>query len=174
MPTLLHNVPGKHYSQDYKDQLFFMWWKGGKPSISRFMNMIPLDDEGNKPSVQTITNWIREDFKPRSAELDEEMYDEVKAVAVQEKVEMLQRHAEIGTTIQDYALAYLQSHVEDLSVNTATRLLIEGVRIERESRGIPTAIEKLTEKSDEELLKELEKVISSATIEIKPIERDDG
>jgi hypothetical protein len=89
---------------------------------------------------------------------------------VAEKVEMLNRHANVGTEIQDIALKYINEHRDDLNVSNAVRLLVEGVRIERESRGISTTIEKITNQSDEELQKQIEQLVTSHPVEFLPME----
>jgi hypothetical protein len=63
-------------------------------------------------------------------------------------------------------------HREDLKVPNAVKLLIEGVRIERDSRGIPQALEKMMDKSDEELLKEIQMIISKSSGHILQVEND--
>jgi hypothetical protein len=87
---------------------------------------------------------------------------------VADKVEMLQRHAKVGTHIQDMALKYLDEHVESLNVSNSVRLLVEGVRIERESRGISTTIEKIANLSDEELNRQVENILSHSQVEFLP------
>jgi len=89
----------------------------------------------------------------------------VDLVLIQTKVEMLERHAQVGTKMQDIALEYLEEHAEEMSAPAAVRLLVEGIRIERESRSIPEALAKLTSLSDEQLLKEIVKTFEEAPLE---------
>jgi hypothetical protein len=54
------------------------------------------------------------------------------------------------------------------------RLLVEGVRIERESRGISTTLEKITGLSDEELEKQVRQIVERSPVELIPMEIDDA
>lgn len=134
--------------------------------------MIHPNDEGNTPSFETLNNWKKE-WIEKADELDAEFYGQVTVEAIAEKAEMLRRHTQVGTKMQDMAIKYLEENEDELTVNSATRLLIEGVRIERESRGIPDTLSKLSEKSDDELLNELQKLMSGDLIDIQIIDDDD-
>jgi hypothetical protein len=159
------------YSTNYKDAVFLIWWKNGKPPIGKLWNIIPDDENSNHPSKGILEKWVRDEFTEKATTLDAEFYSEIESQALQEKAEMLRRHTNVGTQMQDMSLKYLKEHEEELTINSATRLLIEGVRIERESRGIPDAFDNLSEKTDDELLKELQKLLSSSSmIDIQPIE----
>jgi hypothetical protein len=59
---------------------------------------------------------------------------------------------------------------DELSSNALVRLLIEGIRIERESRGIPQALEKMVNKTDEELLDEIAQLTGGAEVEILDVD----
>jgi len=154
------------------DELFLLWWKQGRPGVDRFRAMIPPNELGNTPSIETLHKW-KKDWNEKADELDAEFYGQVTAEAMAEKAEMLRRHTQVGTKMQDMAIKYLEENEDELTVTSATRLLIEGVRIERESRGIPDALSKMSEKSDDQLLDELQKLMSGDLIDIQVIEEDD-
>lgn len=154
------------------DELFLLWWKQGRPGVDRFRAMIPPNELGNTPSIETLHKW-KKDWNEKANELDAEFYGQVTAEAMAEKAEMLRRHTQVGTKMQDMAIKYLEENEDELTVTSATRLLIEGVRIERESRGIPDALSKMSEKSDDQLLDELQKLMSGDLIDIQVIEEDD-
>lgn len=164
----LSNVP--RYDENYKAEVFLIWWKYGKPTANKLWNIISEDASGNHPTVNTLIGWIKDEFSSKAAELDNEFFSKIEAEAMQEKAEMLRRHTGLGTKMQDMAIEYLEEHKEELTINSATRLLIEGVRIERESRGIPDALDNLSEKTDDELLKELQKMMTGNLIDIQQIE----
>ena len=99
-----------------------------------------------------------------------ELIDEINQRVIAEKVEMLSRHTKLGQEMQDMALDYLKENVDELSSPAAIRLLVEGIRIERESRGVPEALEKISKMSDEQLLSEVKKIVSQSPVIIEPNE----
>jgi DNA-directed RNA polymerase beta' subunit len=129
--------------------------------------MIPAEWGDNKPTATTVHGWIKsERFQNQAESLDRSVADEIEARMVKEKVEMLKRHADVGFEIQNMAIDEIRKKKDDLSSNALVRLLIEGIRIERESRGVPQAIEKMVSKTDEELLEEVRKLTGGAEVEI--------
>jgi len=95
------------------------------------------------------------------------MREEMEARMIKEKVEMLYRHAEVGRKMQRKALERLDSIPDDeLNANASVRLLVEGIRIERDSVGLPQALEKMLDKEDDDLLAEVERLIGDAPGEI--------
>jgi len=129
--------------------------------------MIP-DDWGERiPTTHTLGIWMRgEMFQSQATELDKQVSTELEARLVKEKVEMLTRHADIGVKMQDLAIDYIEHNSDQLSSNAYVRLLIEGIRIERESKGIPQALEKMMSRTDEELLEEVRELTEGAQVEI--------
>lgn len=157
----------QRYSDSYKSDLFLLWWKNQKPFSKRLHQMIPEEWDGDKPTVPTVTAWIREIFVPRADRLDAELKQEMEHRLVQEKVEMLYRHAEVGRKIQEKALDCLDTIDPDkLSASAAVRLLVEGVRIERDSVGLPQALEKMIDADDEDLLNRVQELTKESQAEI--------
>ena len=160
-------VTVQKYSDSYKNDLFLLWWKNQKPAVKRLWQMIPEDWDGDKPVVGTIERWIREIFVSRAKRLDAELAREIEGRLVKEKVEMLHRHAEVGRKIQKQALDCLDSiDPSKLSSSSAVRLLVEGVRIERDSVGLPQALEKIINADDEELFNRIQKLTKESQAEI--------
>ena len=168
---------GVRFPQPYIDQVFTQWYSMGKPAVKRFSQVVMPYDDGSfshKPSVYTLQRWIFESFNDRAKMLDDQVMQQLNQKLVAEKVEMLNRHAEIGSHIQDMALDYLDEHKDQLNVTNSVRLLVEGVRIERESRGISTTLEKITGLSDEELEKQVRQIVERSPVELIPMEIDDA
>jgi len=156
------------FTDDYKNEVFTIWYNLGKPIASVLFEKIPIPETnyGIKPAAKTMWSWISSDaWRARAKELDAGVQKSVDLVLIQTKVEMLERHAQVGTKMQDIALEYLEEHAEEMSAPAAVRLLVEGIRIERESRSIPEALAKLTSLSDEQLLKEIVKTFEEAPLE---------
>ncbi len=171
-----HNkIRTQEYSEAYKDELFQIWFKNRRPSGRRLLNMIPEDWADDTPTAITLTKWITGEggFNDRAVILDRHLQDEIEGRLIQEKVEMLYRHGELGRKMQNKALEKLDTlEPGDLSSSAAVRLLVEGVKIERESVGLPQALEKMMNATDEELLDRVEKLIPESQAEILVIEDD--
>lgn len=164
------NHSNKYFTEAYKQDLFVLWYNNQKPFSHVLVNMIPDSwANGVRPSPETTRLWIDRIFKPQAEILDAQVARELEQRLVAEKVEMLSRHARIGQEMQDVAYNYLEKHKEELNTSSAVRLLVEGVRIERESRGIPQALEKMMDRSDEELLEEVKKLIGESPVEIMEV-----
>ena len=156
----------KEFSDTYKNDLFLIWYNGKQPAAKRLQEMIPEDWNG-APVVDTVRIWIKDIFRPRAEALDKRLAQELEGRLIQEKVEMLYRHAELGRKIQRKALDCLdQIDPGDLSSNAAVRLLVEGVRIERDSVGLPQALEKILNASDEEMLNRVQELTKESQAEI--------
>ena len=157
----------KEFSDTYKSDLFLLWYNGKQPAAKRLWEMIPEDWNG-APALDTVRTWIKDIFRPRAEDLDKRLAQELEGRLIQEKVEMLYRHAELGRKIQRKALDCLdQIDPENLSSNAAVRLLVEGVRIERDSVGLPQALEKMIiNASDEDLLERVQKITKESQAEI--------
>ena len=147
------------YTEDYKTACFWVWWSRGKPGASSLRGYIEPNQDGQTPSMEVLSSWITNIFKARAEEYDLAVQQKVKETAVTEKIEMLERHASIGKEMQDISIEYLRNHKDDLKPNTALKMLVDGVRIERESKGLPTLITETVNTTDEDLQKALEKLM---------------
>ena len=157
------------FSDHYKGEVFTIWYNAGKPTYRVLYNMLPPDPKSNAiPAQSTVQTWIAKDFMFRAEDLDKQVMDQVSANLVAEKVEMLRRHADTGKEMHRIATEWLETHVDDLTASTAIRLLVEGIRIERESVGLPEALKKMMSMNDEELLEEVQSLISNAPSSLLP------
>jgi len=158
-----------HFTDEYKEEVFQDWFAHGQlGGVAYHGRFLKPDKLGNIPGLTTLKGWILNEFSPRADKLNEQIKLELEGRIVQEKVEMLARHAEIGKEITEKALNFLSEN-EFTTSASALRALVEGIRIERESRGLPDALAKMTTSSDEDLVKEVEKLLEKTTI----VEPDD-
>lgn len=157
------------FSELYKGEVFTIWYNAGKPNERVLYNMLTPDPKNDSiPSRNTLIGWIREDFIFRAEDLDKQVMDQVNANLVAEKVEMLRRHADTGKEMHRIATEWLETNVDELTASTAIRLLVEGIRIERDSVGLPEALKKMMSMNDEELLEEVQSLISNAPASLLP------
>jgi len=148
------------YSDVYKTEVFYTWYSLHKPKPSRLLGMIEPNEDGDLPKVNTLSQWIYKDFKPRAQKLDEKVDNQLQEIAIKDKIEMLERHAELAKEMQDLAVEYLKNKKDDLNPQSAVRLWVEGVKIERESRGLPSLITQISEATDDDLEKMIDKLLS--------------
>lgn len=155
---------------DDKEKFFYTWYNNGRPSAAKFHTILQTKFPGEFiPTVNTLDGYMPE-YKHRALELDAEAHMQIEAAVIAEKVEMLRRHAVTGFKIQNIAIEYIEAHQDQMSMPAAVRLLVEGVRIERESRGIPEALEKMSKMTDEEVLEEIKQIITSSQVTLEEID----
>ena len=141
-----------------------IWYRMGKPIASVLLENIPNNYNGQKP-VQTVLSAWMTDWGERALSLDEQVNFQLDKRLVEEKVEMLRRHTRVAENMQDLAVQQFERHEEDtdyIPASTALRMLTEGIRIERESRGIPGMLEKLANKDDDGILDDIKKLVKKS------------
>src|SRR4030043_639825 len=90
-----------NFSDGYKMSVFELWYKVGKPNAKKLYNFVENDPiTGSKPSVTGLTSWTKNDFYEEAEKLDLQVAAEMEGRLVQEKVEMLRRHTEVGLKMQ--------------------------------------------------------------------------
>lgn len=100
-----------------------------------------------------------------------ETLDRAKAETVAEKVEMNTRHANIAADMIGYGVAWLIDHIDSLRPETAIKLIVEGVKIEKESRGIASALAKISKMGDDDLDDTISKLLAEVNMQQ---EQNDG
>jgi hypothetical protein len=139
------------YSGDYKDQCFFAWYRASRPSGAKLIEIIPANVNGKKPGHTLISKWIKDfSWHERADILDAEVTRQVETKAVQEKVEMFQRQAELGKKLQDLGAEFFENN-EVTKAAVALQMIVRGAEIEKASRGIPDALIKVAQLKDEDL-----------------------
>ena len=157
------------FTEHYKGEVFMAWYNAGKPNFRTLYNLLKPDPTNDAiPSQIALQTWIKEDFVERAEELDRQVMEQVNAGLVAEKVEMLRRHADTGKEMHRMATEWLEINAGDLTASTAIRLLVEGIRIEKESVGLPEALKKMMSMNDEDLLEEVQLMLSNAPASILP------
>ena len=170
--SIVEKKRAANFPEEYKNEIFMLWYNHQKPNANNLFTLLPPEKfSGEIPTAGTITMWINTIFKPRAKLLDEQVMAELEGRMVKEKIEMMNRHADVATKMQNIAIKYLErTDIQDkLSPSSAIRLLIEGIQVERESRGLPQAMDKMINKSDEELLKELETIIDQSPARLEKV-----
>lgn len=165
---------GSYPRKELKEELFYYWYNNRKLGAKKIYDALEEQyPEADLPSRSTFALWIRE-YNHRAIELDRQVHQQLEEAVVAEKVEMLKRHASVGVVMQNMAIDYLQAHADDLTSAGAIRLLVEGVRIERDSKGIPEALEKMSKMSDDQLLEEVKRLATSSSVTLERWDADDS
>ena len=156
------------FSPEYKYKMFLLWYKEGRPGMEIFSKMVAPDDVGSEPALSTLKSW-QSHWKTEAEILDSQIRTELEKRMVKEKVEMLSGHADLGKKMQEIGIDFINENEDDLTSATAVRLLVAGVEIERDSRGLPEALEKIMTQSDDKLLDRIKELTKDAPIEISPL-----
>jgi len=175
-PVIIPAARKRIFSAQYRNKIFYIWYSHGKPGSINLLPFIPkeLDDWERLPTKYALDSWIEDEYIPRAAELDKAIKEQLDATLVAEKVAMLKRHADVGLRMQDMAIQYLNEHVDELSAPAAVRLLVEGIRIERESKGIPAALDRIRDMSDEKLMDQIKQIVTSTGVTLEEIDANSG
>ena len=153
----------REYTPAYKEQLFFIWYKAGRPEVPYLMSISPPDDSNNLPNTLVVHSWMKlYSWNERADILDAEVARLVEQKAIEEKVEMFQRHAELGKDMQQQATDYFIQHPLD-DPQVAIRMLTSGINIEKASKGLPEALLKVAKMKDEELGSVVARLMSKAS-----------
>ena len=140
------------YSSAFQEICFLEWYKAGRPIGQRLAHCIPVDDEnGRKPNPTLIEKWRKEQgWEERADVLDAEVSREVERTAVEDRVRMLQVHAQTGQEMLQVGSAYLAEHAPDKMAD-AIKLIIEGARLQQTSVGLASAIDKVSKMTNRQL-----------------------
>ena len=172
MPLTQIDLPHSSFSQEYHDDAFRMWYSAGKPNVRQLYQMLSDNPDGKKPSHTSLHKWIKEEFLERAMEMDQEVVDALQEKLIQSKVEMMERHVEVSKKMIEKGFKVLDDPNVDISVGNAVRMVIEGVRIERESNGIPEMLRKMAMMTDEQVIKTIEQLASKSPVEYEALENE--
>jgi hypothetical protein len=158
------------FSDEYKYSLYMKWYNSGRPALPVFHDMIQPNDAGDKPTIHALREWVKV-WREQATLLDLEVKAELEKRLVKEKVEMLYRHADLGQRMQKIGIEFLTDpdHEDEITSSTAVRLLVAGVEIERESRGLPETLEKIMQQTDDKLLERIIELSKDEPLEIEAI-----
>ena len=157
-----------HFTEDYKMQIFTLWYNSGKPNADRLYSLIISENikeplSGEIPNKNTLVTWVRKDFEIKATFLDAKAIQQLEKQLVQSKLEMLNKHADVGRELYTIGMEYLKENGLGNSRN-ALSAVVEGLRIERESSGTTVKFAELDKMSDEELFAELASLVQGSKI----------
>ena len=154
------------YNDNYKEIVFWAWYNNGKPSAAKLASIIPANEEGTYPNNYTLMNWMDDEWYARAEDLDTEVRQEFEKEVVEQKVEMLRKHAKLGGELQDLGLQWLKNNPEKITANAAVRMIKDGWELERASVGVPEALQKMLATSDDDLLNMIEAALTGEDLDL--------
>jgi hypothetical protein len=159
-PNLGRAIDVTSFPDTYREGLFLMWYEMGCPALKLFYEKVPPADDGRTATEYTVREWFKKyQWKERASRLNTEVAKIVEAKAVEERVQMLNRQAEYGLQLQEMGIKYLEEH--DLNNDkSAITAIIRGAELERNSRGLPDALQKVAKMQDSTLEITVRKLLS--------------
>lgn len=152
------------YTEDYKTECKHAWFSAGRPPRAKdFLECVPFDAHGRKPTINLLREWRRDlmwDFW--ADEMDSKAVAIVEDELIVKKTEMLRRHAEMAENLQNLGMEYLKNGKFDSSAS-AVQAIIRGAELERTSRGFGEMLLKMSKMGDSELKDEFLKLVNRAS-----------
>ena len=153
-----------YYTEDYKENAFWIWYRGGKPAMSTLSSMVETTPEGSRASSQLLSTWSKANhWESRANMMDLQVRSQIERIAVREKVEMYNRQAAVGKKLIDKAMEYMED--TEWKFNTPSNALAAikyGAELERKTRGVSDAIAKMSELDSEKLDETIVSLLNSA------------
>ena len=173
------NVPKlTNYSEFYKEQCFQVWWAAGRPTLVKRLNeILPIDEFDRVVDLVTFKRWRDEyGWDMRGDVLDARAIVKAEDDLVNTRVLMLKEQAAKARILQSRGMDFIEENGFDSSAS-AVQAIIRGAQLERESRGLSTALLRLAEMTTEELSSETQKLLqrlseSGEVIDLAVIEED--
>lgn len=152
------------WTQTYQRQCFDAWYLGGRPNLPiRIREIIPLDENGRKPSVSTIKRWITSGMWDwRADELDARVEQAADESLVKNKIEILQRHQENAKQIEAISLTHIKAEGFDSSAS-AVQAYFRATEEERKTAGFSDLLEKLESMTNNQVRDQIINLINRAT-----------
>ena len=171
-PLILSQVDEKfNYSYEYRVSVFLIWIKNGKPGRRELHKLIPDDENGAKPHEQTLHKWIHDpEWLEAASKIDYAVAQKLEDGLITEKVKMMQELADVGKEEWKMGLEYLRTHQDEITVTAAVRMIADGTKLEKESRGLSGLMEEISAMSDDKLLEKLRKSVEGKELDIDELE----
>lgn len=152
------------YSPSFIETCFITWYKHPERPVTYYAmsKIMPKDEYGRQPSISSVKKWYLDSWARRADELDSKAIQIIDNDLIYQKVQMLQRQAEYGATLQHLGMNYLISGSFD-SAASAVQAVIRGAELERQSRGIGEIHARMVKMTDAELEADIIKDIIRAS-----------
>jgi hypothetical protein len=152
------------YSQDYIKKCFDAWYLSGRPNApTRLREIVPIADNGKKPSIRRLNAWRVEgawdawadDLDARAIELSDE-------VLIHKKAQMLKDHLEQAEKITAKALEHIIADGFDSS-SAAVNAFFKGLEEQRKTQGFSDLLERLEKMTNNEVENQIYQLLQRAS-----------
>jgi hypothetical protein len=156
------------YSQTYKDEAFYLWYKNSRMSLNELIKILPLDERGKLPHMQSVFRWKQEASWDQWADgLDAKVSEQLDMAVITERVQMYKKHAEMGEKLSAQGMKYLEKEDGGIQSDAAAiRAVVEGIEIEGKNRGLADALSRVFAMDEKELDTELRKMLTNKSGEV--------
>ncbi len=150
------------YSDQYKEQTFILWYDGNRKISNKFANSLPEDEKGQRPTFKTIEKWRDEyGWMQRADALDGELSRKLQDEVINKRIRMYEEHVEVSNSLIAKGKDYLENHPID-EMADALKAISLGVEIQRVSVGQVELGQKILRMSDEQLNREIYKLMGKS------------
>lgn len=150
-----------NYTDQYIEQTFFLWHKGGRKISQRFANSLPEDEKGQRPSFKTIEKW-RDSFGwiDRADALDAEISRALQDQVINERIEMYRKHEKVADKLLEIGRDFLETiDPKEIEMSDALKAIAMAVELQRVTVGQVGMGQKILNMSSDQLNKELIKLL---------------
>lgn len=167
----------ENYSDQYIENTFYLWHRGGRKISQKFANSLPEDEKGQRPTFKTIEKWRdRFGWIDRADKLDADISSALQEKVIDERIEMYEEHTALANTLIEKAKTFLAEHpIEEMK--DALKAIELGIEIQRVSVGQAEFGRRLLSMSNEQLGKELNKLLQpkqeNEFIDVEPVEENE-
>ena len=162
------------WSEEYKFKIFNLWYTSGKPGPAMFVKMVDEPDPKNNqiPNQYILQNWIYRDFVEMAAPIDDDVSESLQKMMVADKLKVLEYQAGMARELYDMGMNFLREKGLGNS-RTALTAVVQGMQIERETKGAPQIMGQIEKLNDQELLNVfMELAEESEVMKLEPNEPD--
>lgn len=143
------------YTDDYRRKVFDTWVLSGRCSVPKLLDIIPVNEDGNKPNHATIRAWMEdEDWHSRADIIQASAMAIADTELIQTKAEMLRQQYKDAVTIAKKALDAISSRGFDTSA-AAVNAYFKASEEQRRVAGLAEFMEKIGNMSDEQIEAEI-------------------
>lgn len=143
------------FDEDYKEKCFQAWFLAGCPGARTTLNVIPDTENGRRPSVATITNWMEVyQWKVRAADLNAQALAKTNDALVNTKAELLRLQFDNSIALAKKAYDQMLEKGFDNS-NAAVQAYFRATSEQRTVMGLSELLQKVGNMTDDELQKKI-------------------
>jgi len=150
------------FSEEYKDQVFYIWHSGGRKQGQDFVNLLPEHSDGRKPSRNTIILWIKDNgWEERADALDAEISVALDNLVIEKRKKMWEEQEKVAGELIKKGMDFLNL-TEGGGIKTdasALRAIDLGLSTQRVSTGMTEMVGKIALMSPDQLTTQLQKLL---------------